>query len=90
LSGHFGSAAYGREELVAEMTAAFLCAECGIDNHVIENEAAYLAGWLSVIKGDPKLIVTAASHAQRAANLILGRSRSEKTPASDVLVAIPG
>lgn len=53
------------------MTAAFLCARCGIDNSVINNSAAYLDGWIKVIKGDSKLVVTAASQAQKAANLIL-------------------
>lgn len=69
----FGTADYAREELVAEMASAYLCAECGIDNSVIENQSAYLSGWIKVLKGDSKLIVTAASQAQKAANLILGR-----------------
>lgn len=47
------------------MTAAFLCAECGIDNSVIENSAAYLQGWMKALKGDSKLVVTAASQAQK-------------------------
>jgi len=68
----FGSTAYSREELIAEMAAAFLCAECGIDNHVIDNQVAYLDGWIKALKGDSKLVVTAASAAQKAANLILG------------------
>jgi antirestriction protein ArdC len=42
----FGSPVYSKEELVAEMGAAFLCAEAGISNAVIANQAAYLAGWL--------------------------------------------
>ena len=42
----FGSATYSKEELCAEMGAAFLCAEAGISPAVIENQAAYLAGWL--------------------------------------------
>lgn len=73
----FASASYSREELVAEMTAAFLCAECGIDNSVIENSAAYLQGWMKALKGDSKLVVTAASHAQKAANMILNRVEGE-------------
>lgn len=69
----FGDTQYSREELIAEMTSAFLCAECGIDNSIMENSAAYLKGWIKVLKGDSKLIVTAASQAQKAANLILGK-----------------
>ena len=43
----FGSAVYSKEELCAEMGAAYLCAEVGITAAVIENQAAYVAGWLS-------------------------------------------
>jgi len=43
----FGSAVYSKEELCAEMGAAFLCAEAGISNAVIDNQAAYVAGWLA-------------------------------------------
>lgn len=68
----FGSEDYSKEELIAEMTAAFLCAHCGIDNSTTDQSAAYLASWIAALKGDPKLVVTAASAAQRAANLILG------------------
>lgn len=70
---HFGSDAYGREELVAEMTAAFLGAECGIAPAVIENTVAYLANWIAAIKEDPRVILTAAAQAQKAADYILDR-----------------
>ena len=42
----FGSSTYSKEELIGEMGAAYLCAEAGISNAVIENRAAYVAGWL--------------------------------------------
>lgn len=71
---HFGSENYGKEELVAEMTAAFLCGHTGIDPATLDNSAAYLAGWLRAIRKDARLIVTAASAAQRAADFILGQS----------------
>ncbi len=74
----FGDPVYSREELVAEMTSAFLCAESGISPAVIENQAAYIASWVRVLKGKPKLAVTAAAQAQKAADLILGRSWDEK------------
>ena len=45
-SAPFGSAVYSKEELCAEMGAAYLCAEAGISNAVITNQAAYVAGWL--------------------------------------------
>lgn len=66
----FGSSPYSREELIAEMGAAFLCAHCGIDN-TLENSAAYLQGWIKALRGDSKLAIKAASHAQKAANYIL-------------------
>ena len=73
-----GSADYSREELVAEMGSAFLCAEAGIES-TLDNSAAYLKGWLGALKGDERLIVTAASAAQRAADFILGKNAQEST-----------
>lgn len=72
LSGSFASEDYSKEELVAEMTSAFLCAHTGIDNSTIPQQASYLAGWLKALKSDPKLVICAAAQAQKAANLILG------------------
>jgi antirestriction protein ArdC len=69
----FGSDSYGREELVAEMTSAFLCGHTGIETAVLDNAAAYVAGWLRVIRQDSRLVVTAAAQAQKAADFILGR-----------------
>jgi len=68
----FGSPDYGKEELVAEMTAAFLCGEVRIQPAVIENSAAYISGWLGQLKKDSKLVIAAASAAQRAAEWIRG------------------
>lgn len=69
----FGSGDYSREELVAEMTATFLCAESGIVPATIENSAAYIASWLKVLKEDSKAVVIAAAQAQKAADHILNR-----------------
>jgi antirestriction protein ArdC len=68
----FGSESYSREELVAEVGAAMLCGVAGIANRTIENSAAYLQGWIARLKGDTRLIVGAASAAQKAADYILG------------------
>jgi antirestriction protein ArdC len=68
----FGSADYGREELIAEMSAAFLCGHVGIQPAVIENQAAYLQGWLSQLKTDKRLVIAAAGAAQKAADWIRG------------------
>lgn len=78
---HFkGSANYSREELVAEMTAAFLAGITGIE-HEIEQSAAYITSWLQALKDDKKLIVTAAGQAQKAADYIQGITW-EKKPAA--------
>lgn len=70
----FGSKPYSREELVAEMGASFLCSTAQIDYDAItENSAAYLAGWLKVLREDSKFIFKAAAEAQKAADYILGR-----------------
>ncbi|HSR54332.1 MAG TPA: zincin-like metallopeptidase domain-containing protein [Acidobacteriota bacterium] len=69
----FGSPDYSQEELVAEMGAAFLCGESGLEPAVIENQAAYISGWLNRLKGDPRLVVIAAAQAQKSADFILNR-----------------
>ena len=69
----FGDAVYSREELVAEMTAAFLCGHCGIENATIHNSAAYIQSWLKALRGDKRLAITAAAQAQKAADYILNR-----------------
>ena len=69
----FGSADYSKEELIAEMGSAFLCAESNIENETIENSASYIAGWLSKLKDDKKLLIQAAGKAQKAADFILDR-----------------
>lgn len=75
---HFGSDQYGREELVAEMTSAFLCGESGIAPATLENSAAYIASWVRTIKADKKAVVIAAAQAQKAADLVLNRFAAEE------------
>lgn len=67
----FGSHLYSKEELIAEMTASFLCASSGI-NSQFEQSVAYIQGWIQALKGDSKLVMQAASQAQKASDLILG------------------
>lgn len=69
----FGTHEYSKEELVAEMTAAFLCYESGIIDPTIDNSAAYISNWLKVLRNDPKFVVSAAAQAQKAADFILDR-----------------
>jgi antirestriction protein ArdC len=52
---------YSEEELVAEVGSAYLCGMCGISNTVIENQAAYLQGWMSKLKQDPTILIRASS-----------------------------
>lgn len=67
LTGRFGSEAYAMEELVAELGAAFLCAELGVAVDPRVDHAQYLAHWLNVLKADKRAIFTAASKAAEAA-----------------------
>lgn len=70
----FGSSSYSQEELIAEMAASFLCAKVNMDyDEITDNSAAYLAGWLKVLKEDSKFIFKAAAEAQKAADYILGK-----------------
>ncbi len=72
-AAEFGSAVYSKEELIAEMGGAYLCAEAGISNAVIANQAAYVAGWLKKLRDDRRLVILAAAQAQHAADYILSR-----------------
>ena len=67
----FGSTDYSKEELCAEMTAAFLCGDSGIER-TIDNSAAYIKGWLKKLRSEKRLVVLAAAQAQKAADFIKG------------------
>jgi antirestriction protein ArdC len=71
-SKRFGSEAYAVEELVAELGAAFLCADLDLALEPREDHASYIANWLKVLKDDNRAIFTAASHAQRAVDFLHG------------------
>ena len=62
--------AYAREELVAELGAAFLCADLQLELEPREDHAAYLASWLEVLRDDKRFIFSAAAHAQRAVDFL--------------------
>ena len=72
----FGTEKYVKEELVAELSASFLCAEAGIE-HTLDNTAAYIANWLTALKNDSKLIIQASAQAQKATDFILARKFGE-------------
>lgn len=73
----FGSDPYSREELVAEMGAAFLCGHCEIENKTIDQSASYIQSWLAKLKEDRKLVVHAAVQAQKACDFILSVEHKE-------------
>ena len=68
----WGDEGYAREELVAELASAFLCADLGITPEVREDHASYIATWLTVLKNDKRAIFSAASHAQKAVDYLHG------------------
>jgi antirestriction protein ArdC len=68
----FGSESYSKEELIAEMGAAMLCGVAGIERMTLSNSAAYLRSWIDVLKSDSRMVVSAASQAQKAADYIQG------------------
>jgi antirestriction protein ArdC len=74
----FGDAEYSREELVAEVAAAFLCGHCGVENVTLDNSASYLQSWIKTLRGDKKLAVVAAAQTQKAADYILNRKAHEE------------
>lgn len=74
----FGSEDYSREELVAEIGSAMLCNNVGIDcEKAFKNSVAYIQGWLKKLKNDNRMIVWAASRAEKAAKYILGEPDAE-------------
>jgi antirestriction protein ArdC len=71
----FGDEDYSKEELTAEFTAAFLCAEAGCANDaLLTNSAAYIQGWMRSLKNDKTLAISAAQKAQHAADYVAQRT----------------
>jgi antirestriction protein ArdC len=66
LSGRFGDHAYAAEELIAELGAAFWCAQFGLEQATREDHATYLGDWVAILKADARAVATACSQAQRA------------------------
>ncbi len=73
----FGSHEYSKEELVAEMGATFLSSGCGIER-TFDNSVSYLNSWLKAFKGDPRMIISAGSQAQKGVEMILGKKEKEE------------
>ena len=68
MKGRFGDRAYAAEELVAELCAAFLCAEFNMDGEL--RHAGYIANWIELLRADKKAFFTACSKAQAAADFL--------------------
>ena len=73
----FGSHEYSKEELVAEMSACFLCGYAGIEQTTIVNSAAYIQGWLRSLRNDKTLLIQAAAQAQKSSDYILNITHQE-------------
>lgn len=84
----FGNEQYAKEELIAELGAAFLCGVAGIEQTLIENSAAYIANWLKQLKKDDKLIVCAAAAAQRSADYIRNVKFEERKEEAQELATV--
>lgn len=85
----WGDEGYAKEELVAELGAAFLSADLGLTPEPRADHASYIASWLKVLKDDKRAIFTAAAHAQRAADYLIGlQAQAETTePAAEEVAA---
>jgi antirestriction protein ArdC len=77
----WGDEGYAKEELVAELGAAFLCAELGITPEIREDHAAYIASWLKALQDDKRFIFSAAAHAQRAVDYLTRTHRQDEAEA---------
>lgn len=77
----FGDPDYAKEELVAELGAAMLCAQFGVES-AIEGHAGYLADWLTVLKSDKRFIFKASSAAAKAVALLMGNNEETEENAS--------
>ncbi len=68
----WGDEGYAMEELVAELGAAFVCADLAITPEILDDHAAYIDHWLKVLKDDKRAVFAAAAHAQRAVDFLHG------------------
>lgn len=68
---YFGDSTYSKEELIAELGSAFLCAKAGIDDETQNQSASYLYGWIKVLKENPKILLQSSSQAQKAVDYLL-------------------
>ena len=84
LRGRFGEEAYAAEELIAELGAAFVCADLVLASEPRPDHAAYVASWLRVLRGDKRAIFTAAAKAQQAADWMHAQQQTVAEEAEDM------
>jgi antirestriction protein ArdC len=77
LKNRFGSRDYAAEELIAELGAAFLCAEFGFDGDV--RSAGYIASWIELLKADKRAFFTACSQVSKAVDHLRGLALAAPT-----------
>ncbi|MEE9311877.1 MAG: zincin-like metallopeptidase domain-containing protein [Planctomycetota bacterium] len=68
--------------MIAELSASFLCAACGISPPTIEQSAAYMQGWISVLKGDKRMVSSGSGAAQKSADPILDEPFHDNIPSA--------
>jgi antirestriction protein ArdC len=82
LTGRFGDAAYALEEMIAEWTSGFLCADLGITAQPREDHAHYIANWLTALRNDKTAVFTAAAKANQAVEYLFGLQPDTASSAS--------
>lgn len=74
----FGDAKYAKEELVAELTAAMVGNTLGLDKRILNNNAAYMDGWINALREEPKFIVSVMADVNKASKMILEKIDEQK------------
>jgi antirestriction protein ArdC len=75
-SKRFGTDPYAKEELIAELGASFVCGRVGIVDRTIKESSAYINGWIKTLRNDKRLLINAASAAEKASNYVMGEVRA--------------
>ena len=74
----FGDSQYGHEEYVAEMTAAVVGNSLGFDKRILDNNTAYIQGWIQNLRENPKVILSILSDVNKASNMVLEKIDQQK------------
>ena len=77
-SKQFGDSQYGHEEYVAEMTAAVVGNSLGFDKRILDNNTAYIQGWIQDLRENPKIILSILSDVNKASNMLLEKIDQQK------------